>query len=282
MGYFTKNYLTLDSDYNATANSCQYSEEQSSMHILKDFDRVTTTDPLVLKSLLLKQPYTAGISMCDKLRAYTGGIFEDANCGEIGINHAVLVVGWGVDEETDVEFWIIKNSMGTEWGEEGFARIKIMAEDVEGSKSTVETGGIARLLGSSLYAPVFKQGCIITPPPMPDQTYNIGLGAVKYIEWPEFTANGEDAPCPAELEYNVTSDIPAPHLIQEGRKLSLNITDVKYLGNHTITVSTFGGKSIMTFKLSVTDGCASAHFDFQNVNEKHVTIKQRAFMRETG
>ncbi len=35
------------------------------------------------------------------------------------INHSIVVVGWGVDHETGVKFWICRNSYGTQYGEEG-------------------------------------------------------------------------------------------------------------------------------------------------------------------
>ena len=51
---------------------------------------------------------------------YKAGIFE-TDCG-LDVNHAMLAVGWGADLLTD--FWKVKNSYGTTWGEAGYIRMK--------------------------------------------------------------------------------------------------------------------------------------------------------------
>lgn len=54
------------------------------------------------------------------LQFYEGGIFNNANCSNYP-NHGILVVGYGT--ENDTPYWIIKNSFGTEWGENGYVRL---------------------------------------------------------------------------------------------------------------------------------------------------------------
>ena len=60
------------------------------------------------------------------LQTYSGGILDktSSQCPTSGINHAVTMVGYGHDDASDKDFWIVKNSWGQSWGEQGYFRIK--------------------------------------------------------------------------------------------------------------------------------------------------------------
>ena len=57
------------------------------------------------------------------LQTYSGGILDktSSQCPVSGINHAVTLVGYGA--ESGVDYWIVKNSWGANWGENGYFRI---------------------------------------------------------------------------------------------------------------------------------------------------------------
>jgi len=67
---------------------------------------------------------TAPLSICvdaTTWQTYTSGIITK-NCGT-QIDHCVQIVGWG--QQGSVNYWEVRNSWGTTWGEDGFIRVEI-------------------------------------------------------------------------------------------------------------------------------------------------------------
>lgn len=59
-------------------------------------------------------------SLTPEYRNHKGGyILRDSNKYP-GTTHVVSLVGWGTDKETGVKYWIVRNSDGTNWGDDGF------------------------------------------------------------------------------------------------------------------------------------------------------------------
>lgn len=49
---------------------------------------------------------------------YGSGVYNDKNCERhFDIDHVVLVVGFGTDETTNQDYWLVKNTWGSDWGE---------------------------------------------------------------------------------------------------------------------------------------------------------------------
>jgi len=90
------------------------------------------TEEALMKDIQENGPATVGIDAPSHLFSYRSGIFpceatrhEGTNLEDLkpweATNHAVLAYGWG--EENGQKYWLLKNSWGKYWGEDGFFRI---------------------------------------------------------------------------------------------------------------------------------------------------------------
>jgi C1A family cysteine protease len=76
-----------------------------------------------LKSAFDKHgPVAVAIHVNERWARYKQGIYDD-RC-EGGINHAVVAVGYGYDEPSNKDYWIIRNSWGKDFGEKGYIRMR--------------------------------------------------------------------------------------------------------------------------------------------------------------
>jgi len=75
-----------------------------------------------LKSyILMYGPIWVAVRATLPFKNYTGGIFDVHDDGKI--NHAVVLVGWKDREGFKPGHWIMRNSWGPSWGEDGYMRI---------------------------------------------------------------------------------------------------------------------------------------------------------------
>ena len=102
---------------------CKYDENKTVIKV-KEFSFVPK-DEEEMKKALYKYGPLAGAVNGMLMVFYEKGIYEpwfSSLCPD-SINHAVVIVGYGVDKDTNQKFWRIKNSWGKDWGENGHFRL---------------------------------------------------------------------------------------------------------------------------------------------------------------
>ena len=68
---------------------------------------------------------------------YESGVYDGCSYEEMDIDHVVVLVGYGVDEETKTPYWLIRNSWSPTFGEAGY--IRLLREAPEDTKCGVDT-----------------------------------------------------------------------------------------------------------------------------------------------
>ena len=84
-----------------------------------------------MKAAVTKQPTAVAIQAnMPCFQFYHSGVMDNANCGT-NLDHAVLAVGYGTDDATGKDYWLIKNSWNSSWGDKGY--IKLGMDDTNGT-----------------------------------------------------------------------------------------------------------------------------------------------------
>merc|ERR1712151_804151 len=107
--------------YLAKEGGCAFHDYPDNFHIGKRI-RVAQDDNDQLVAAIDKIPVSVGI-VADAIRLYEKGVYNNWSCG-VAINHGVLAVGYGLDKESGMMFWKVKNSWGENWGENGYIRME--------------------------------------------------------------------------------------------------------------------------------------------------------------
>ena len=111
-----------DYPYKAVDQSCKF-DASKAVTMIKSYVSVESGSESDLKEKVA----TKGVaSICIdasnwSFQMYSKGIYDESSCSSYNLDHAVNCVGYG--SENGVDYWIVRNSWGTSWGENGYIRM---------------------------------------------------------------------------------------------------------------------------------------------------------------
>lgn len=129
--YVIDNGLCLESEYpyQGVQGQCISCKEVVN---ISDYKDVIPNNEEILKRVVHQQPVSVAIQAnLQSFQLYSSGVYSDPLCGK-QLDHGVLIVGYGYDISSNMDYWIVKNSWGPHWGENGYIRIQRNIQDNSG------------------------------------------------------------------------------------------------------------------------------------------------------
>ena len=117
--------------WNWDARECNKRSEYCEKIVnVTEAELVTLNGEAKLKSMVAQGPTGVAMRVDSNFKNFKGGsIYNNdvtiCNCELSSCEcHAVVVTGYGTDNSSGVDYWIVANSWGTGWGDSGYAKIK--------------------------------------------------------------------------------------------------------------------------------------------------------------
>jgi C1A family cysteine protease len=103
-----------------TGGSCKKCDPVVTINSCAD---VPQNNQIALKeAVALIGPISIALDAETKLfQSYKSGVITSESCGT-NLDHGVLIVGYG--EEDGIKYWLVKNSWGASWGDDGYIKIE--------------------------------------------------------------------------------------------------------------------------------------------------------------
>ena len=92
----------------------------------KEYDVFDCVDEQLMKEFLYENGPLSIAFNANCIQVDRGGFIDMdlEKCPGSGINHAALLVRYGTDSTSGLDYWIVKNEWGKSWGENGYFRIR--------------------------------------------------------------------------------------------------------------------------------------------------------------
>ncbi|OWM74405.1 hypothetical protein CDL15_Pgr013309 [Punica granatum] len=111
--------------YTAKDGTCKFSSENVGVRVIDSVNITLGAEDELKHAVAVVRPVSVAFEVMNGFRFYKSGVYTSDTCGStsMDVNHAVLAVGYGVED--GVPYWLIKNSWGANWGDNGYFKMEM-------------------------------------------------------------------------------------------------------------------------------------------------------------
>eukprot|EP00026_Physarum_polycephalum_P010321 Phypoly_transcript_10480.p1 GENE.Phypoly_transcript_10480~~Phypoly_transcript_10480.p1 ORF type:complete len:408 (+),score=79.58 Phypoly_transcript_10480:33-1226(+) len=104
--------------YKGVQGKCEFDASNVGATITGYTD-VSSGSESALQTAVAQQPVSVAIDAShESFQLYTSGVYYEPACSTSQLDHGVLAIGYGTSGSSD--YWLVKNSWGTSWGQQGY------------------------------------------------------------------------------------------------------------------------------------------------------------------
>merc|ERR1719431_2301055 len=110
--------------YEGEDDKCRYSPKNKGAWDVGFVDVESGNEDALVEAIATQGPCSVAIDASHKsFQFYSRGVYREEECSPENLDHGVLAVGYGVEEDTGEAYWLVKNSWGTSWGHGGYVKM---------------------------------------------------------------------------------------------------------------------------------------------------------------
>ena len=113
--------------------TCNYNADSTTAVSVSSYTHVAEGSASGMRAALVQQPLAVAIEADTRVfQTYSSGVLSGTACGE-NLDHAVLAVGYGTDAATGLDYFLVKNSWSSSWGDQGYIKLAATADGTAGT-----------------------------------------------------------------------------------------------------------------------------------------------------